>query len=57
MPPFRAQGGNQSIEDAGALEMVLANLADKLELPDRLAILDQLRVPRFASAQLISTVR
>ena len=57
MPPFRAQGGSQSIEDTGALEIVLSDLRDKSELPARLAILDKLRVPRFSCAQLISAVR
>lgn len=57
MPPFRAQGASQSIEDAGALEMVLSNLKDRSELPRRLALLGDLRVPRFACAQMLSTVR
>jgi hypothetical protein len=57
MPPNRAQGGTQSIEDCGALEMVTAQLKDKSELPARLALLDKLRVPRFSMAQEVSAVR
>ncbi|KIY04085.1 uncharacterized protein Z520_00777 [Fonsecaea multimorphosa CBS 102226] len=57
MPPFRGQGGSQSIEDAGALEMIATNLTDKSDLPKRLEILAQLRVPRYSCVQMISTVR
>ncbi|KIW90973.1 uncharacterized protein Z519_08756 [Cladophialophora bantiana CBS 173.52] len=57
MPPFRAQGGSQSIEDAGALEMIATNLVDRSELPKRLEMLDRLRVPRYSCAQMISSVR
>lgn len=57
MPPFRAQGGSQSIEDAAALEMCLANLQDQAEVPRRLELLQRLRVPRYATIQLASAVR
>ncbi|OQU97504.1 FAD binding domain-containing protein [Cladophialophora immunda] len=44
MPPFRGQGGSQSIEDAGALEMIATYITDKADLPKRLEILDRVRV-------------
>ncbi|EXJ63426.1 uncharacterized protein A1O5_11475 [Cladophialophora psammophila CBS 110553] len=56
-PPFRAQGGSQSIEDAGALERIATNIVDKSDLPRRLEMLDRLRVSRYPCAQMISSVR
>lgn len=57
MGPYRAQGGSQSIEDAGALELCFTGVRDKSEIVQRLEILQKLRVPRYASAQMASTVR
>ncbi|OAP62772.1 hypothetical protein AYL99_01999 [Fonsecaea erecta] len=57
MPPFRGQGGSQSIEDAGVLEMIAANITDKADLPKRFEILERLRVPRYSCIQTVSTVR
>lgn len=56
MRPFRAQGGTQSIEDAGVLEVCLAGLEHVEELDQRLQYFQQLRLPRYATAQVASTV-
>lgn len=57
MGPYRAQGGTQSIEDAGVLEICLSGLEDKDQLAERLELLQRLRVPRYATIQMASTVR
>ena len=57
MPPYKAQGGSQTIEDAGALEICLSGMRDKSELPQRLELLQTSRVPRYGCAQWASTVR
>ena len=57
MAPYRGQGGSQSIEDAGALEMCLTGIYDRAEVPRRLELLQKLRVPRYATVQLASSVR
>lgn len=56
MRPFRAQGGTQSIEDAGVLEVCLAGLKNVEELGQRLQYFQKLRLPRYATAQVASTV-
>ncbi|CAN8097663.1 unnamed protein product [Discula destructiva] len=57
MGPYRAQGGTQSIEDAGVLEVCLTGLKAKEELARRLRLLQSLRVPRYATIQMASTVK
>jgi salicylate hydroxylase len=57
MGPYRGQGGSQSIEDAAVLEVCLTGIQDKEDLPGRLAMLRDLRVPRYIASQLASTVR
>ncbi|KAH8896263.1 FAD/NAD(P)-binding domain-containing protein [Thozetella sp. PMI_491] len=57
MPPYRAQGGTMSIEDAGVLGVCLSNLHDASEIPKRLDLLQKLRVPRYATTQMLSTIR
>lgn len=54
---YRAQGGTQSIEDAGVLEICLIGLKEKDELSRRLQLFQRLRVPRYATIQMASTVR
>ena len=55
--PVRAQGGTQSIEDAGALEICFQALKNKQVIPVRLALLEQLRLPRSACVQYLSAGR
>lgn len=57
MPPYRAQGATQGIEDAGVLEICLTGLKDKAELGPRLQLFQKLRVPRYTTIQMASTVR
>lgn len=57
MGPYRAQGGSQAIEDAGVLEICFTGIQDRSEIAQRLQTLQKLRVPRYASAQMVSTVR
>lgn len=57
MGPYRGQGGSQSIEDAAVLEICLTGIQDEKEIPRRLEMLRELRVPRYAASQLASTVR
>ncbi|KAJ4422369.1 hypothetical protein N0V82_003023 [Gnomoniopsis sp. IMI 355080] len=57
MGPYRAQGGTQSIEDAGVLEICLRGLKAKEELAERLELLQRLRLARYATIQMASTVR
>lgn len=56
MRPFRAQGGTQSIEDAGVLEVCLAGLKHVDETDQCLQTFQSLRLPRYATAQMASTV-
>jgi salicylate hydroxylase len=57
MPPYRAQGGSQTIEDAGALEICLSGMTRESELSERLDILAKLRLPRYGTIQTLSSVR
>ena len=57
MPLYRAQGGNQSIEDAGVVEMCFSNLSSLGKMVLRLGILDKLRIARVVAVQLVSTIR
>jgi len=56
MLPFNAQGGNQSLEDCGALWALLSNLTSKTFLPDRLKMFDQVRRKRANRQQIVSSV-
>lgn len=57
MPPYLAQGGSQSIEDAGALEMCLSDLSPIDDLRSLLEVLEKLRIARVAAVQLVSNIR
>lgn len=52
MSPFTAQGGNQAIEDAGAILALLSNLPSKDALPSRLQMFDKVRLIRASRIQL-----
>ena len=57
MPPNTGQGGGQSIEDAGALEVCFSNMSSAAEIPARLRLLDELRMPRVSTVQRLSHCR
>jgi salicylate hydroxylase len=57
MLPFRAQGANQAIEDAGALGLLLANVDDPAELPLCLELFEAIRLRRASRVQILSSVR
>ncbi|KAK2871696.1 hypothetical protein FQN49_002927 [Arthroderma sp. PD_2] len=55
MYPTTGQGGCQSIEDAGALGVLLGDLTSLSEIPDRLALFDRLRRTRASTMQAMSS--
>lgn len=57
MPPYKGQGSTQAIEDAAVLEICLKDIEDMKELPIRLQLLEDLRIPRVSVAQLASNLR
>jgi salicylate hydroxylase len=56
MLPFNAQGGNQALEDAGALFALLSNLPNKEALSERSKMFDLVRRKRAGRQQIISSV-
>lgn len=57
MQPFGAQGANQSLEDAGALGILLRDVHDGSELRQRLGLFEQVRMGRTAVIQILSSAR
>jgi salicylate hydroxylase len=56
MLPFNAQGGNQALEDCGALFALFSNLQSKAQVPERMRIFDQVRRKRANRQQIVSSV-
>ena len=56
MLPFNAQGGNQALEDAGALFVLLSNLPNKEALSERSKMFNLVRRKRAGRQQIISSV-
>jgi salicylate hydroxylase len=56
MLPFNAQGGNQALEDGGALFALFSNLQSKDSIPERLRLFDQVRRKRANRQQIYSSV-
>ena len=56
MLPFNARGGNQALEDCGALFALFSNLPKKSLLPERLRLFDQVRRERANRQQIVSSV-
>jgi salicylate hydroxylase len=54
MFPTTGQGGSQSLEDAGALGVLLSHLPSKADLPSRLQMYEKLRKDRTAVIQMLS---
>lgn len=57
MPPFTGQGGGQAIEDAAALESCFSDISSTADVAIRLKLLEELRIPRVATIQLLSHCR
>jgi salicylate hydroxylase len=56
MYPTTGQGGSQSLEDAGALGVILRNLLHKDQVPERLKIMDKVRKERIGIVQAMSVI-
>ena len=54
MLPMLAQGGSVSIEDGAALEVLFAGVRDASEIPRRLKVYQNVRLPRDAVVQILS---
>lgn len=54
--PMIGQGVNTSIEDAAALQVLLSNISNTSDLKRRLRVFENLRRPRTAVFQFLSTV-
>ncbi|ETI27718.1 hypothetical protein G647_00167 [Cladophialophora carrionii CBS 160.54] len=57
MWPRQGQGAAQSIEDAATLGILMSQLEDEADIPKRLALYDELRVPRTSIVQQLSHSR
>lgn len=57
MLPLGAQGANQAIEDAGALDGLLSSKTNAADIPSRLALFEQVRKLRASRIQVLSNVR
>lgn len=55
MLPTYAQGGASAIEDAAALGILLSNITPTTSLTTRLHLFQQMRIPRSATTQLLSS--
>lgn len=56
MLPFNAQGGNQALEDCGALLALFSNIQSKEQVPECMALFDQVRRKRANRQQIVSSV-
>lgn len=56
MLPFNAQGGNQALEDCGAMFALFSSLPKKSLLSERLKLFNQVRRKRANRQQIISSV-
>ncbi|KAF5532893.1 FAD dependent oxidoreductase [Fusarium mexicanum] len=56
MLPHQGQGGNQAIEDAGALGVFLSKVQNQNDVPRRLELVQDLRRNRAAAMQIFSNV-
>ncbi|KIM94740.1 hypothetical protein OIDMADRAFT_45659 [Oidiodendron maius Zn] len=54
MLPHQGQGGNQAIEDAGALAMLLSELQSLEDVPRRLELVQNIRRDRAGAMQILS---
>ncbi|CAK4033095.1 salicylate hydroxylase [Lecanosticta acicola] len=57
MLTFGGQGANQAVEDGGALGVLFRNMSSAAEVPERLALFEQVRHKRASRVQLLSSVR
>lgn len=57
MQPFGAQGANQTLEDAGALGILLRNVHDGPEAERRLHLFEDIRLKRTSVIQILSSAR
>lgn len=57
MLPFGAQGANQAIEDAGALGALFTLDVSASDVPERLALFEEVRRLRASRVQSLSRVR
>ncbi|KAF2853352.1 FAD/NAD(P)-binding domain-containing protein [Plenodomus tracheiphilus IPT5] len=51
MVPYQGQGANQALEDVEGLDVLLANVKDRKEIPDLLQLWDSVRRPRASEIQ------
>ncbi|CZR62332.1 related to salicylate 1-monooxygenase [Phialocephala subalpina] len=56
MLPFNAQGGNQALEDTGALLALFSDLPSKNVIDERMKLFDRVRRKRASRQQIISSV-
>lgn len=56
MLPHQGQGGGMAIEDGAALGVLFSNLRSKDEIPERLALFENLRLDRVSAMQVFSSV-
>jgi salicylate hydroxylase len=54
MLPHQGQGGGQSIEDGGALGILLSNITSVSEIPERLKLFEKVRWNRASAVQVMS---
>ncbi|KAI1081640.1 FAD/NAD(P)-binding domain-containing protein [Whalleya microplaca] len=54
MLPTHAQGASMAVEDAMALQMLFENIGSLAEVPSRVGLYDQLRLPRARTVQTMS---
>ena len=57
MLPFGGQGANQAIEDSGALGLLLQDVTDAPQLPQRLDLFQRVRRNRASRVQTLSKTR
>ena len=57
MWPRQGQGAAQAIEDAATLGVLMSGLQDRVDVPKRLDLYDQLRVNRTSIIQRLSRLR
>jgi 2-polyprenyl-6-methoxyphenol hydroxylase-like FAD-dependent oxidoreductase len=55
--PSNGQGVNTSVEDAAALQVLLANIKDPTDLAKRIIAFEDIRLPRTAIIQILSPLR
>lgn len=57
MLPFGGQAANQAIEDGGALGVLLSDVNDNTEIPQRIRVFESVKKDRTSIIQILSSVR